>query len=395
MGGTITADAIVIGGGISGAAISFQLARAGLRVIVLEAATPGAGASGRGAGIIRTYHHLEAEVALALLSLATFRRWANEIGGDCGYRASGFLWIVGPEGVAELAANVAAQRRLGAEVSIAMADDVLAIQPQFARSGIAAAAWEPLSGFGDPVAATRSLHAAAVGHGAELTHGVVVTRLTTCGGRITGVETTAVTYAAPSVVLAAGAWSAAIAATAGVSLPVIVTRMSTGLIRHASFSQQPITFIDTVTDTFFRPTDKDGTAHVSIRDERHNTMVEPSSGWADEEVAISASRLGIERLQRRIPSLAAEPLRAWVGIDGVTPDHLPIYGETPLLDGLYLCVGGNFKGFKVAPAVGLCLAELIVSGRATSADLSPFRLDRFCRLDAPTQPPAYSLSSVA
>jgi glycine/D-amino acid oxidase-like deaminating enzyme len=197
------------------------------------------------------------------------------------------------------------------------------------------------------------------------------------------------------VVLAAGAWSAAVAATAGVSLPVIATRMSTGLIRHAPFPRPPMTFIDTVTDTFFRPAAEDGTAHVSMRDERHNTAVVPLNGWADEQIAASASRLGIERLQRRMPRLAAEPVRAWAGIDGVTPDHRPIYGETPSLGGLYLCVGGNFKGFKVAPAAGLCLAELIVSGCSASGDLSPFRLDRFAKSDVPSEPPAYALSSVA
>jgi glycine/D-amino acid oxidase-like deaminating enzyme len=66
------------------------------------------------------------------------------------------------------------------------------------------------------------------------------------------------------------------------------------------------------------------------------------------------------------------------------------------VSGLHLYVAGNFKGFKVAPAVGRCLAELIVTGRTISADLSPFRLDRFGSATAtPTEPPAYSLSSVA
>ena len=72
------------------------------------------GASSRGAGIIRTYYANEAEAKLALISLDIFRDWENEIGGSCGYTPTGFLWMVGPEGVAELEAIVAAQRRLGA-----------------------------------------------------------------------------------------------------------------------------------------------------------------------------------------------------------------------------------------------------------------------------------------
>lgn len=394
MPGTVTADAVIIGGGINGAAISFYLSRAGMRVIVLESSRPGAGASSRGAGIVRTYHDLPAETLLAIRSLATFRNWRDEIGGDCGYRASGFLWMVGPDEAKGLAARVAAQRQLGADVRVMAVEEMVALQPHLSPEGIGAVAWEPQGGFGEPMAATSSLHAAAARLGARLVEAATA-RLLVEGGRIAGAVASGVTYAAPVVVLAAGAWSAAIAAPAGVRLPVISSRMTTGVIQHAPFAAAPATFIDTVTDTFFRPSLQEGCAHVSIRDDRHNIAVDPSSNWPNDVIAATAAENGIDRLRRRIPGLAAEPFRAWAGIDGVTPDYRPIYGPAPEVDGLWLCVGGSFKGFKVAPAVGQCLAALIAGEPGPGIDLAPFRLDRFASADMPAGPPAYALSSVA
>ena len=156
-----------------------------------------------------------------------------------------------------------------------------------------------------------------------------------------------------------------------------------------------MTFIDTVSDTFYRPTEEAGVAYISIRDERHNSVLDLAEDWPREAVAEAASLQGIARLSVRIPSLAAVPLGAWVGLDGVTEDRRAIYGRTPV-DGLFLCVGGNYKGFKVAPAVGRCLAELVTTGYCASVDLSPFDLSRFAAI-APARcgPPAFSLSNVS
>jgi glycine/D-amino acid oxidase-like deaminating enzyme len=387
------ADVVVVGGGVSGAAISFYLAKAGLRVMVLEASRPGAGASSRGAGIVRAFHHLPEEASLAVLSLATFRDWRAEVGGASGYVPTGFLWLVGDDAVPETARTVAEVTRIGAVAEIITPQTLASLQPHMATKGIAAAVYEPDGGYGDPMLATASLHAAAARFGAELCNDVEGARLRRQGDRIVGVDTAAGYVPAGTVVLAAGPWSAALAADAGVTLPVVPTRMTTGTIRYEPFATAPMTFIDAASDVFFRPSPEAGTAHISIRDARHNSVISPTSAWQDETISDAASVAGITRLTERLPSLKAAPLRAWAGVDGVTPDYRPIYGSAAL-DGLLLCVGGNFKGFKVAPAVGRCIAELIATG-TSSVDLTPFRLDRFASLAAPATPPEYDLSRVA
>lgn len=390
-----TAEAVVIGGGINGASIAYHLARLGMkRVVEFEAVRIAHGASSRGAGIIRTYYGDEAEARLAIASLATFRNWGEEIGGSAGYRPTGFLWIVGRHDVPRLKSIVVRQRELGTSTRVMSPDELIGLQPHLDKDGIGAAAFEPDGGYGDPAQAVASLHAASHRLGVSLYERVPVVGISTDAGRVTGVSTAEGAVSSPLVILAAGAWSAPLAGSAGVSLPLTPVRMTTGTIRHAPLGAEPCTFVDTVTDIFFRPGVEQGVAHVSIRDARHNTVLDAGDGWTQEIVDSTASIDGISRLKRRIPSLQAKPLRAWVGPDGVTPDKRAIYGNAASLVGLVLCVGGNYKGFKVAPAVGRSLAEHIVFG-SSNMDITSFALERFASLPPSSEVGPFTLSDVA
>jgi sarcosine oxidase subunit beta len=390
-----TADVVIIGGGINGASIAYYLALNGIRrIVVLDAKRAGHGASGRGAGIIRTYHANDSEARLAVTSLATYRNWREEIGGTAGYQPTGFLWMVAPDGVGRLEAIANGQSALGARCEVLLANEMVRLQPHLSPVGIGAAAYEPQGGCGNPARATASLHAAAARLGALLFEGISASAIIKSGSCIAGVSTAVGDVASPLVVLAAGAWSVPLAASVGVMLPLVPTRMTTGTVRYVPPASLPFTFIDTVTDTFFRPGDEPGIAHISIRDDRHNTVLSPTEDWEHAPVAQSASLDGIARLRVRMPSLAATPRGAWVGPDGVTPDKRGIYGGVHGLQGLVLCVGGNYKGFKVAPAVGRLIAELIVTEQAPS-DLQPFALDRFGTIRSIDSPGRYSLADVA
>lgn len=390
-----SAEAVIVGGGINGASIAYHLAVRGMSdIVVLEAVKVAHGASSRGAGIIRTFYANDSEARLAIASLETFRHWKEEIGGTSGYRPTGFLWMVGPDAVRSLTTTVDRQNEFGARSEVLAARDVAELQPHIDPDGIAAAAYEPMSGYGSPAQATAALHAAAARLGAMLYEGLEVRAIRTRSGRVAGVSTAEGDIASPLVILAAGAWSAPLAKSVGVTLPLTTIRMTTGTIRHGPFERSPLTFIDTTTDTFFRPGEEPGVAHVSIRDRRHNTVLDANDDWAHEVIDAAASLDGIARLRTRLPSLSATPLAAWVGPDGVTPDKRAIYGNVAGLDGLVLCVGGNYKGFKVAPAVGRSIAELVVDG-SSSIDLSPFALDRFASAQHTAGPGSYSLADVA
>ena len=85
----------------------------------------------------------------------------------------------------------------------------------------------------------------------------------------------------------------------------------------------------------------------------------------------------IERVCARVPWMAGGTVRtSHGGQDGITPDQHPILGQAGP-DGFYLACGFSGTGFKTAPAVGACMAELILDGRATTVDISGYGLERF------------------
>src|SRR5215213_4617215 len=113
-----TYDAIVIGAGVIGASIAFQLTRAGAgRVAIVERRTVCSGNTRKSGAIVRMHYTNDAEARLALFSLPYFQRWAEIVGGDCGFRQTGFALLVGPENVERLERNVERLRALGAETT--------------------------------------------------------------------------------------------------------------------------------------------------------------------------------------------------------------------------------------------------------------------------------------
>jgi glycine/D-amino acid oxidase-like deaminating enzyme len=88
----------------------------------------------------------------------------------------------------------------------------------------------------------------------------------------------------------------------------------------------------------------------------------------------------IERVAARVPALADAGIRRGVtGVYDVSPDFRPLIGEVPGVRGLYVCAGFSGMGFKISPAIGLCVSELLLDGRSESVDISAFAPDRFAR----------------
>lgn len=372
----LTTDAIVIGAGVHGAALAYHLARRGLRPIVIERSSFGAGATGRSSGLVRMHYDVESDTRLAWASFATFRDWPEIVGGECGFTRTGFLKFVGPVHRAELRANVAMHQRIGIPTFLVGADDVRRLAPPFAVADDDVAAFEPESGYADPTATTAGFLAAARDMGVHLLQGRAVTAITTKGGRVTGVRANGETVAAPVVVDAAGAWAAAIARLVGVEVPLKVWRHGVAYIRRpAGAASTHPTVIDDANAMYFRPEGRDLTL-VALED--GNEIGEFS---ADRETASTAPGFAervAERITRRMPAMVDGVFHsAHSGQDGITPDQHAILGRAGP-EGFYLDCGFSGTGFKIAPAVGESLAELICEGRnSTTVDISAFRLTRF------------------
>jgi sarcosine oxidase subunit beta len=173
------------------------------------------------------------------------------------------------------------------------------------------------------------------------------------------------------VVLAAGAWSRALAATAGADLPIEpVPRVVVTTGSFLGVPERRTLVIDAATSFYFHR-ESDGVLMGMGGDDR------PSFDTSVDE-AFVASEL-IPRAVRVFPPVAEAGVRsAWAGLYEMTPDRHPIVGPGPC-PGLWIAAGFSGHGFQHGPIVGKLLAEAIVDGAARSVDIAPLSFDRFRR----------------
>jgi sarcosine oxidase subunit beta len=324
------------------------------------------------------HYDLAVESALAWASYPYFASWAELVGaGDPGFVNCGFLQLADEHDGEALRLNVAEQQALGIATSLVTPADIAQLVPGIVLDGLVAGAWEPLSGYADPSGTAGGLIAAAARLGATLSMGVRASAILTAGGRVTGLATDAGDIAAPLVVVAAGAWSATLAATAGLALPVEPWRHDTAYFGLPS--ERPSAFpivLDRPGAVYFRPEGRD---LMLAGLETGNDV----GGSPDRAVEIDDPNFVVdvvERLCSRVPWMASGDFRtSHGGQDGITPDQRAILGpagvEGP--SGLWLACGFSGTGFKTAPAVGASMTEWILDGRPATVDITPFSLSRY------------------
>lgn len=135
--------------------------------------------------------------------------------------------------------------------------------------------------------------------------------------------------------------------------------------------------IDGVSGTYFRPEGSD----VSLLGGRSDDWGTDPDNY-NEVAGPETVEPAIKRAVERLPAFAqAGLMRGVAGVDGYSDDFHQILGRVPGFEGLYLAAGGSGTAFKKSPAIGKCLAELIIEGQARTVDLHPFRLERFAEDD--------------
>jgi len=371
-------DAIIIGGGIHGASTAFHLAQKGLKSLVLEKNTIASHATGRSSGLVRMHYDLEPETRLAWESFQYFYNWDEMVGGDSGFTRTGFFQLVPSKHIEHLKANVEMHQRIGIPSMLVTPDDVRRLAPHFVTDDIQVAAFEPESGYADPSATTTSLLDAARNRGAQVMQGVAVTGIQVISGKIRGVTTSKDDFETPIVINAAGSWAGDVANMAGVDIPITTWRHDTMFInRPAAMGPSHPSVIDSANSMYFRP-ETGGLTLVGLED--GNPLGESPEGYVDRAQPGFVER-AIERICLRAPIMEQASLHsANGGYDGITPDQRAIIGPMGP-EGFYLQCGFSGTGVKIGPAVGACMAELIMEGEAKILDITPFDPYRFERGD--------------
>lgn len=372
-------DALVIGGGVVGAATAFFLARAGLAVTIVERrAGLGQVTTAASAASFRAQFTDAANIALMRESIGVFERFGDvtgQPGYDLGLRQQGYLFVSDRDAdVAPLRARVARQQALGLpDVEFLDGDEVRRRFPYLAPS-VRAAAYRARDGWLDAGALTHGFARAA---DARLQLDTTVERLAVAGGRVTGAVTNRGTLPAALVVLAVGPFSGALAATVGITLPLTLLRRHKLLIapRPAIPPTAPMT-IDAVTGAHWRPHGAGGALAAWSRPEPPAPPLDPVP--VDPNFAATTLQ-ALGRLtpfwRTLAPTLGSDDLAVSAGQYTVTPDHNPLIGPLAAIAGLYVNTGYSGHGVMASPGGARLLADL-VTGRLAHAE-NPYDPARF------------------
>ncbi len=370
-----TADVVIIGAGVNGLSTAFRLAESGAgKIVVVERTAVAGGASGKSGALVRMHYTNAPESELAIKSLGVFQHWADIVGGDCGWNPTGFLRITRPEHEEALRANVAVQQGLGINTQVVSAAEVATLAPMVRNDDFNIAAWEPESGYADPVATTYGFARRAAELGVAIRIQSPVTAINTEGGRVTGVTLAGgEEISAPVVVLTGGAWANDLLLPLGLDFGLAPQRIQVAVFHWSpELTGHPVV-IDAFHSSWLR---QEGPAGTLIGVELGEQGTDPHAF----SEAIDAAE--VERCRKalvsRIPTMAGTPMRgAWAGMIMMSPDGRPILDHLPEYPGLFCIIGDSGTSFKTAPAIGQAMAEWIVRGEPQLLDLAPFAAARF------------------
>jgi sarcosine oxidase subunit beta len=373
------AEAIVIGGGCTGASIAYHLARRGLReVVLLEKRFLACGATGQSSGIVRQHYSYPVTARMAKLCLEIFSRFDEVIGGEAGFTRTGYLALVGPEDREALVANVAMQQAVGVRTVVLGPAEIRELVPRLNIADIAAAAYEADAGFADPASTTAALARRARNLGARILEGVEVRQIRVQDGTVTGVDTSEGSLTAPVVVSAAGGWSPRLMSPLGVDVPILNTLHPLAAFeRPAEFAAAHPVCGDFINEVYFRP-EHGGLTLVGSTKHTRDDVVDPDGypdradpRWIQEFAGRTVARFpGMETAQLR---------RDWCGFYDTTPDMQFVLDRVPGVRGLYLAAGFSGHGFKHSPLIGDLVADLVLETTPADPhiDLGFFSLSRF------------------
>jgi sarcosine oxidase, subunit beta len=369
-----SASIIVIGAGVVGCSLAFHLARAGARVRVFDKGGICAGMSARSGALVRMHYTFAPEAELAWKSLRHFRNWSDIVGGRCGFVETGFAIVVDERNAVRLRANVAMLQRVGIDTEIVTAAELRKLEPHAFVDDVALAAFEPHSGYADPVATTESLASAAKRHGARFSTNTPVAKIMNRDGRAAGVvDGTGRIHDADVVCVVSGPWTDALLAPMGVRIGLKNERAQIAFFKRAPLLTHCV-YIDTIAGSYFRPHGDDLTL-AGLGGWKPEAEANPDDfRESNDDDFVAAVR---KRLAKRIPAMAdAAYSRGHAGIYDISPDARAVMGPVPGIDGLFVAAGFSGTGFKTAPAVGASMAELILTGASTTVDLTPFGFER-------------------
>lgn len=366
----IQRDAIIVGGGLHGCSTALHLCLKGLRPVLIEKDYAGRHASGVNAGGVRQLMRDIAEIPLSIRSMGLWEKIGELVDDDCGFDSFGQVLVAETEAdMRSCIERVETLNRHGFthEERISAAE-VRALLPAVAETctgGIISRR----DGAAQPARTTSAFRRRAEQLGAQIVEGIAARNIRR-EGDLWRVDAGGDTFAAPNLVISAGAWGGAFAERLGEPVPITPVApmlMITSRVPH---------FIDPVVilrsrklsfKQFPNGTVLIGGGHLGTADPATNTTL------LDWRKLHESARTVFELFEVMRP---ATIVRAWAGIEGKMADDLPVLGPSTRHQGLFYQFGFSLHGFQLGPAAGAVMAELITEGR-TATDISGLSMSRF------------------
>jgi sarcosine oxidase subunit beta len=371
-----TAEVVIIGGGIVGASIAYQLTSSGCRdVVILEReSSQGKGSTGKSMGGVRAQFSTPVSIQMSLFSIPFFRDFEATLGHPSGYRAQGYLFVATAERHLQyLRTNYGHQAALGLKTAhLVDASDITKMVPQLRSDDIIGGSFCSTDGFVDPYSVMTGFTLRALDQGARLERDAEVTGVDRDTRGVTAVKTVNGTISTRTAVNCAGAWSAGIAKMAGLDLPVeplrrmLVPTEPFDKIAHSA----PMT-IDMSTGFHFRPEGLGLLMAWNDPDEKSGFNTQFDRAFVEKILTRAVSRVPV------LEEVEVNPSRAWAGLYEMTPDHHPILGQAPGVPGFYLANGFSGHGVMHSPATGKIMADLILKGQTSMIDAKLLDYARF------------------
>ena len=373
------ADAVIIGGGILGASTLYYLAKMGLRnTILLEKGNLACGSSGDSAAMVRQHYSNEVSIRLVKESLRFFQNFADEFSEEGVFKQTGWIFLCPPDAKDSFDLNMDRLVRLGVRTNEISLDDAKELISGLNTDEIGSIAFEPDSGYADPkrtigALVSRSEHMGAVVHTQTPATGLIIRN-----GRMCGVSTPEGNISTPIVINTAGPWAYQVGLWAGLELPLTISREQDIVIEPPEDSPTLDLVVSNMVDrTYFRPIGERSIL-AGVGHPKENEPADPNN--YNREASKEFISDIVSRIEHRFPSLRGSKVTSsWAGLYTITPDWNTMVGPTPEIEGLFLGVGGSGHSFKLGPAIGMCLADLILQGSSSRIDISPLSPDRFSK----------------
>ncbi len=374
-----SADTVIVGGGIMGAAIAWHLTRRrGGTVRVLERSPqPAAGSTGRATGGFRAQYGTAINVQLSLLALEQLMAFHDEHGVDPEYMPVGYLFMARSWDTFEVLREAQrVQHDAGyTDGCVVSPDDIARLSPAVDASQFLGGVFAQRDGYINPKALLSGLLASAERYGARICFDTPCTKFETNGDRIVAVHTPFERIACERVINAAGAWAAQIGQLAGVTIPVTPRRRQVAITvpTTALPANTPMTVV------------ADDGFHLRVRGDRILLLC-PSDTQPADPFDTSVDPEWLTDIRARaitaMPALRDVPIDAsssWAGLYEMSPDRHLIFGRVEQRPNLLLANGSSGHGVMHALAIGQLMAELVIDGQAHSLDMSALAPERFAQ----------------